>query len=177
MPGFRSLQVAVLLLVLAGQHEADAFVAAPLHGPRRLVRLSRAFEGQGLFSTRGRQGTHRARLPGTAMTAGKPESTETPAANAGAPPSRKTAIIGGGPTGLTTAIMLAQKGWTDIHVYDRLPEPPSPDDEAAWSDTARFYLIGLGGRGQKVSSSRAPISVRARNMNALASGFPWAIQR
>lgn len=26
----------------------------------------------------------------------------------------KTAIIGGGPTGLTTAMMLAQKGWTDM---------------------------------------------------------------
>ena len=45
--------------------------------------------------------------------------------------------------------MLAQKGWTDIHVYDRLPPAPSPDDETVWGDTARFYLIGLGGRGQK----------------------------
>lgn len=33
-------------------------------------------------------------------------------------------------------------------VYDRLPEPPSPTDETVWNDFAKFYLIGLGGRGQ-----------------------------
>jgi kynurenine 3-monooxygenase len=32
-------------------------------------------------------------------------------------------------------------------VYDRLSEPPSPTDETVWGDTARFYLIGIGGRG------------------------------
>jgi 2-polyprenyl-6-methoxyphenol hydroxylase-like FAD-dependent oxidoreductase len=35
-----------------------------------------------------------------------------------------------------------------ITVYDRLEEPPSPTDESVWSDVAKFYLIGLGGRGQ-----------------------------
>ena len=37
----------------------------------------------------------------------------------------------------------------NIHVYERLPVPASSDDAAVWSDTAKFYLIGLGGRGQK----------------------------
>lgn len=36
-----------------------------------------------------------------------------------------------------------------IHVYDRLNEPPSPTDENVWNDVAKFYLIGLGSRGQK----------------------------
>lgn len=71
------------------------------------------------------------------------------AAATGAP--SHTAIVGGGPAGLATAIMLAQRGWTNIHVYDRLPAVPAPDDERVWLDTARdrFYLIGLGGRGQE----------------------------
>ena len=60
-----------------------------------------------------------------------------------------SAIIGGGPAGLATAIMLARRGLTDIHVYERLPAPASSDDVSVWSDTAKFYLIGLGGRGQK----------------------------
>ena len=37
----------------------------------------------------------------------------------------------------------------DIHVYERLPAPAASDDSSVWGDTARFYLIGLGGRGQK----------------------------
>eukprot|EP00929_Paragymnodinium_shiwhaense_P053931 TRINITY_DN27038_c0_g1_i1.p1 TRINITY_DN27038_c0_g1~~TRINITY_DN27038_c0_g1_i1.p1 ORF type:complete len:621 (+),score=85.04 TRINITY_DN27038_c0_g1_i1:97-1959(+) len=61
----------------------------------------------------------------------------------------KTVIVGGGPAGLATAISLARRGYTNIHVYDRLQEPPDPDNSVLWSDTARFYLIGLGGRGQK----------------------------
>ena len=60
-----------------------------------------------------------------------------------------SAVIGGGPAGLATAIMLAQRGLKDIHVYERLSAPAGSDDTSVWSDTARFYLIGLGGRGQK----------------------------
>lgn len=63
--------------------------------------------------------------------------------------AQSTVIVGAGPTGLATSIMLARRGWTDIHVYDRLGPPPEPDDDQIWSDTARFYLVGLGGRGQR----------------------------
>lgn len=58
-------------------------------------------------------------------------------------------ICGGGPAGLLSAIMLAQK-FPDqkIRLYDRLPPPFSPTDESVWNDVAKFYLIGLGGRGQ-----------------------------
>ena len=64
-----------------------------------------------------------------------------------APPS--SIIVGGGPAGLATAIMLARRGWSNILVVDRLAPPPEPDDEAVFSDTSKFYLIGLGSRGQK----------------------------
>jgi len=73
--------------------------------------------------------------------------TETTSPSTTSPPL--TAIIGAGPAGLATAIMLARLGTANIHVYERLPPPAATDDAAAWSDTAKFYLIGLGGRGQK----------------------------
>lgn len=37
----------------------------------------------------------------------------------------------------------------NVHVYERLSAPAGSDDASVWSDTAKFYLIGLGGRGQK----------------------------
>ena len=67
---------------------------------------------------------------------------------AAASPS-STAVIGAGPAGLATSIMLARQGVKNIHVFERLSAPASSDDTSVWSDTAKFYLIGLGGRGQK----------------------------
>ena len=60
----------------------------------------------------------------------------------------ETLIAGGGPAGLLTAIAFAKRGWTNIRVVDRLREPYDPGDELIWSDAARFYLVGLGLRGQ-----------------------------
>jgi kynurenine 3-monooxygenase len=63
-------------------------------------------------------------------------------------------ICGAGPAGLLSAIMMAQLPLKDpnhklkITVLDRLSAPPSPTDDAVWSDVAKFYLIGLGARGQ-----------------------------
>ena len=60
-----------------------------------------------------------------------------------------TVIVGAGPAGLLTGIMLAQKFPSQkVQIYDRLSAPPSPTDESVWSDVAKFYLIGLGSRGQ-----------------------------
>ena len=45
--------------------------------------------------------------------------------------------------------MLAKKfPQKTVQVYDRLDPPPAPDDQDVWSDVAKFYLIGLGSRGQ-----------------------------
>lgn len=58
-------------------------------------------------------------------------------------------VCGGGPAGLLTAIMLAQSfPHQQVKVFDRLDAPPSPTDESFWGDVAKFYLIGLGSRGQ-----------------------------
>lgn len=59
------------------------------------------------------------------------------------------AICGGGPAGLLSAIMMAERfPLRKTFVFDRLQRPPSPDDSAVWDDVAKFYLIGIGGRGQ-----------------------------
>lgn len=55
-------------------------------------------------------------------------------------------ILGAGPTGLATAIMLARRGYF-VQVYERLSEPPSPDNEV-WGTGERSYNIGISGRGQ-----------------------------
>ena len=69
------------------------------------------------------------------------------AASSFAPPE-SSIVVGAGPAGLATAIMLSKRGWQNVQVFDRLTAPPSLDDEV-WSDTARFYLIGIGGRGRE----------------------------
>lgn len=58
-----------------------------------------------------------------------------------------TAIVGGGPTGLACALMLARRGYRGITVLERLGEPPAPDSEQ-WGNPERSYNLGIGGRGQ-----------------------------
>ena len=62
-----------------------------------------------------------------------------------------TIICGGGPAGLLSAIMLSQKYGPNhkIAVCERRAMiPPSPSDQTVWNDVARFYLLGIGYRGQ-----------------------------
>jgi len=64
--------------------------------------------------------------------------------------SVKPIIIGSGPTGLATAIMLARRGYVGIQVFDKLPEPAPPGDSSYVSQLGeRSYNIGLSGRGQR----------------------------
>lgn len=57
------------------------------------------------------------------------------------------AIVGGGPTGLAVALMLARRGYRNVRVYERLAEPPPPAS-AEWGNPERSYNLGIGGRGQ-----------------------------
>jgi kynurenine 3-monooxygenase len=71
-------------------------------------------------------------------------------------------VCGGGPAGLLTAIMLAQKyyasgsstgssqgGKNKIHLYESRAQPPSDSDSSIWNDNvARFYTLGVFGRGK-----------------------------
>jgi len=72
--------------------------------------------------------------------------------------------VGGGPAGLLSAIMMAQhpppneltldddiSSWEiqRIVVYDKLPPVPPPDDLVYSTDISKYYLLGLGHRGQQ----------------------------
>jgi hypothetical protein len=61
-------------------------------------------------------------------------------------------VVGSGPTGLATAIMLARNGYKDIKLFDQLPEPADPENRSIWGkfDSTRTYNIGISGRGRKV---------------------------
>ena len=84
-----------------------------------------------------------------------------------------TIIAGGGPAGLLTAIALSQKygpHHTIAVCEQRAAIPPSPSDDAVWSDVARFYLLGIGHRGQAALQAfgimedfiRASVQVKGR---------------
>ena len=86
----------------------------------------------------------------------KPVNPEEPSSLPFQPPSKPasqydTIIAGGGPAGLLAAIALAQKYGPNHKIAvceQRAAIPPSPSDDAVWSDVARFYLLGIGHRGQ-----------------------------
>lgn len=63
------------------------------------------------------------------------------------PRPSSTAIVGGGPAGLTVALILARRGYRDITVLERLSEPPPPESEK-WGNPERSYNLGIGARGQ-----------------------------
>lgn len=82
-------------------------------------------------------------------------------------------VCGGGPAGLLTAIMLSKR-YGPSHrvavVERRSGAPPSPSDDVAWTDVARFYLLGIGWRGQEALErfgvtedfEKASVAVRGR---------------
>ena len=53
-------------------------------------------------------------------------------------------IIGGGPAGLATALMLAKRGWTNITVLEKRPSADYYEPDKSFN-----YLID--GRGQKMT--------------------------
>lgn len=84
-------------------------------------------------------------------------------------------ICGGGPAGLLTAIMLAQKyPQRRVRLFDRLAAPPSPDDAAVWDEVAKFYLIGLGGRGQSALRKFGVWDAVRRRCLAVPGRMDWA---
>lgn len=61
-------------------------------------------------------------------------------------------VVGSGPVGLATAIMLARQGLKNIAVFDQLPKPAEPNDLSYWGtfQSERSYNIGITGRGYLV---------------------------
>ena len=95
--------------------------------------------------------------------------------------SSRVLIVGGGPVGLSTAIMLRIRGWKDVTVVER---------RAQAFDSERSYMYLLDGRGQRLTDllgltgvmaeSGVPIREFTNITYVLPSGatsvfkFPWA---
>ena len=75
--------------------------------------------------------------------------------------SCQTVIVGSGPAGLATAIMLARAGVKGIKLYDQLNEPVAANESAYWSNYAadRSYLIGLNGDHLFVSFTLSMVAI------------------
>ena len=92
-------------------------------------------------------------------------------------PPKTAAVVGAGPAGLLTSIMLARRGW-NVEVIDQLSAPLPPADPS-WGVGERSYQLGLNGRGQRALAEygcmervdRYAASVRGR-LNFAENGKP-----
>lgn len=103
-----------------------------------------------LLRTQGRSSSSRRNnvVPLSATMTATSAAPAAPATDTGKDPRpSSTAIVGGGPTGLAVALMLARRGYRGITVLERLGEPPAPASEK-WGNPERSYNLGIGGRGQ-----------------------------
>ena len=80
-------------------------------------------------------------------------------------PPESSVVVGAGPAGLATAIMLSKRGWQNVQVIDRLPPPPSLDDDV-WSER-RYELY----RQQcEAAAAAVPAILCRRKANPIGMG-------
>mmetsp|Transcript_20579 Transcript_20579/g.46211 ORF Transcript_20579/g.46211 Transcript_20579/m.46211 type:complete len:556 (+) Transcript_20579:66-1733(+) len=82
---------------------------------------------------------------------------------------KTAAVVGGGPAGMLSAIMLAKRGYKRIDVFDEQPKPPLSSDSDAWRPGERSYQLGLNGRGQKALREHGCLD-RIQGMSACVNG-------
>lgn len=73
--------------------------------------------------------------------------------------------------------MLAQRGYSNIRVFDRLGKPASADDTEYWGNISdRFYNIGLNGRGQRLLRSLNMMNTIDRFATLVVGRLDWTPQ-
>ncbi|KAJ1409962.1 hypothetical protein B484DRAFT_413897 [Ochromonadaceae sp. CCMP2298] len=84
-------------------------------------------------------------------------------------------VVGSGPAGIATAIMLAQQGVRKIRLFDQLGEPARSDDLSVWGnfDSSRSYNIGLSGRGQTVLKELGALERVQRVSAQMETALTW----
>lgn len=84
-------------------------------------------------------------------------------------------VVGSGPAGIATAIMLAQQGVRHIRLFDQLGEPARSDDLSVWGnfDSSRSYNIGLSGRGQSALKELGALERVQRVSAEMKTALTW----
>ncbi|MHC5725095.1 MAG: FAD-dependent oxidoreductase, partial [Nostoc sp.] len=80
---------------------------------------------------------------------------------------KNVVIMGGGPAGLGTALMLAKRGWKDITVIEKRPS-------ADYYEPDKSFSYQIDGRGQKLTDL-LELTAKLADLSVPSTDFYWTL--